>query len=134
MAILREAFETGIKELRKDLTISETTDDVKQKTPLKGFDFEDAVENLLCSIARNHGDVIERTSDKPGLVEKSKKGDFVAIIGGRASSKIVFELKNKHGLSYNEIESELKDAIENRNADYGVLVAHQVNMLPKSVG
>lgn len=134
MCELRNELGNEIQNLRKDLSIDRTEKNIIQKTALKGFIFEDYCEKMLSKIARQQGDILERTSDKVGKVKHSKKGDFVISVGNKSSCKVVFELKDTGSLSVHEVHRMLEESIQNREARFGVLVAKDVSSLPPSVG
>jgi hypothetical protein len=134
MCELRNIILNEIQKLRQDFKIVQAEKDVIGKTALKGFAFEDYFEKLLSKIARQQGDILERTSDRVGKVKLSKKGDFLITIGTKTSRKIVFELKDARSLSVPEIRRTLEESIQNREAQYGVLVARSVSSLPQSIG
>ena len=83
----------AIEKIRKDLGIKEATDTIKEKTVLKGTDFETEIMAALEKIAQNYGDMPDNVSTHPGLLNNSKKGDFVVQLSGR-NKKMVVEAKN----------------------------------------
>ena len=122
-----------ISKLRQEIGIKQNVDEIKSKTTLKGADFEDIVEEVLNKIAKVHGDIVENTTNSVGKVKRSKKGDFVATIS-ETSKKITFEAKDVSSISANEIQKTLGEAIENREASFGVLIVKSVESVPKSIG
>jgi hypothetical protein len=131
---LRTELQGELQKLRTDLGISEAVKEIKEKTPLKGYDFENFCEHILTKIARQSGDILERTSDKVGKVKLSKKGDFVVTVGGKRGAKIVFEVKAVGTFSIPEILRNIDEAIKNREARYGIFLVKNVKSLPESVG
>jgi len=130
---LKSEVQSAISNLRQDLGIKEKEDEIKNRTTLKGADFEDLCQDLLESFAKIFGDIIENTTSMTGKVKRSKKGDFVLTLAD-SSRKITFETKDVGSISANEIRKILDEAIENREASYGVLVAKSVEAVPKSIG
>jgi hypothetical protein len=129
---LKKEMLDAIEKIRKDLGIKEATDSIKEKTVLKGADFETEIMAALEKIAQNYGDVPDNVSTRPGLLKNSKKGDFVVQLSG-SDKKIVLEAKeSKYSLA--KIIEEMDEAIENRGADYGIFVEKYVEDLPDSVG
>ena len=104
-----------------------------EKSSQKGGIFEDACEKKLEWIANIHGDKIERTGNEAGKITGSKKGDFVITLGD-IEKKIVFEMKARETITFPTIQKELNEAMENREAEYGVFIARNIDSLPKSVG
>lgn len=124
-----------IEDLRRDLGIKEAVEEVKAVTPKKGFEFEDLCESLLSDIVRVHvGDELVRTTEVRGRISGSKKGDFVITLGERPDCKIVLETKDRESVTLPEIHKVTEEAIENREAKYGIFVTKWVESLPKSVG
>ena len=81
-----------------------------------------------------HGDKIEATGNTTGLIAGSKKGDHVYTIVD-TGKKIVLEEKD-YGTRQTQpkLESYIKEAIENRGADYGIVVTKRKSAFPESVG
>ena len=80
-----------------------------------------------------HSDMVEKTGDTAGRAGRSKKGDFVATLDG-SGKRIVFEMKDMSSIGPTRIRNELKEAMDNRGAAYGVLIAKSRASLPDSVG
>ena len=133
LQILKQDLDSSLYEIREKLGINTAVEKEKEKGTKKGFDFEDQCEEKLQWIARIHSDKLDRTGDTQGKITASKKGDFVLTLGD-INKKIVFEMKDKDSVSEKYIHSELKEAIENREADYGIFVARGKDSLPDSVG
>lgn len=128
---LRREILEEIKELRDMLSRKEGREEVIDATTLKGFEFEDACEEIL-SGCTGFGESLTRTTEEVGKIPGSKKGDFVIELeNGR---KIVLEVKDWSNISLSKIKDEVREAIENRGADYGIFVSKYVEALPKSVG
>jgi hypothetical protein len=131
---LKSELEHKIEEIKEKLGISEAVEEIKSKTPLKGFDFEDYCQHILSRIARIHGDQLDKTGTKAGKVKLSKKGDFVLTLGHKIGKKIVLELKDGGKFSLNEIQHTMDEAIRNREATYGIFVVKNMESIPESVG
>ena len=97
----------------------------RAKSTAKGSDFEDVVDDLLGSIARGSGDVLERTGTGAGATIASKKGDFVLALNpeacGGADLRIVVECKDRY-VSGRGMRDELREAKTNRDAAVGLVV------------
>jgi hypothetical protein len=64
-------------------------------------------------------EVLNRQSPQFDIILRSKKGDFVVNFGNDVGKKLVIELKDvDKQLSVAEIQEELKEAKQNRNADF----------------
>lgn len=134
LAKLKEEIERQLVELRKDLGLAAQAEEIAEVTPIKGRKFEDDFEEMVCDVARPLGDIVERTTDTPGLVKRSKKGDFVVTISDRPDIKLVFETRDTGTVSLHKVELDMKEALENRGASYGIFVARRIDTLPRSVG
>lgn len=119
--------------LREALGIQEKEVEIKNKTPLKGADFEDDCYEILSDTARVSGDLVEDVTKQAGKIKGCKKGDQVLTISD-CNKKVTFEIKDVASISSNKIQETLTQAIENREAAYGVLVVKNVDSLPKSIG
>ena len=64
-----------------------------EKGSQKGVEFEEYCEEHISSIAQYHGDKLEATGMLTGIIEGSKKGDFVYTIQD-SGKKIVLEMKD----------------------------------------
>ena len=131
---LREEIRSEIARLKVDLKVAEKTVEMEQKTTLKGPIFEDLCEETLGKIAKMNGDKLERTSTITGKIRSSLKGDFVIQLHEN-SKKIVLEVKDVgKKLTYPEIQRYLDEAMENRDAAYGIYLVKNVEALPQSIG
>jgi hypothetical protein len=97
----------------------------RARSAAKGLDYEDLLEELLGNVARGAGDLLDRTSNEPGSVLKSKKGDFVVTIDPALSRgadlRIVVEAKDRP-MSMRAVREELREARENRGAAVALVV------------
>jgi hypothetical protein len=128
---LRESIEKDFEDLRKELALADQEEEIKQRTPEKGFDFEDQVEDILTESTKHTGDLLNKTAEEPGELDGVKTGDFVLDLNGFSSS-IVVEAKDR---SYSEpaVRDEMAEAMENRNADYGLFVSRRRDHLPQKM-
>ena len=113
----------------KDKGREEATD----SSPKRGFKFETYCEDILSKMAEAHSDKLEHTRDEIGELAGRKVGDFVVRCGERS---VVFEAKavTSKRLTTSSIETEIRTAITNRNADYGVFVAESTKAISKDIG
>jgi hypothetical protein len=118
-----------IREVREKITQETAQQEVREKTRLKGFDFEEQLETLLEDVVHQTPNRLKNTSEETGDVSNSKKGDFVLTLEG-TGQRIVVEAKN--GEFSGTIQSEMEEAIENRDADYGIFVASSLAYLPRT--
>lgn len=131
--LLKQDLSQNLSDINKQLGINAAVEVEREKGTQKGIDFEDQCQPKLEWIAQIHSDKLERTGKENGKIANSKKGDFVITLGD-IGKKIVFEMKNKDKITLKDIQIELKEAIENREADYGVFVAKNKDTLPETIG
>ena len=129
--IIRHIGDLGKSVLTEKIQ-TETITAEHQKGPAKGYDFEGWCEDKLARISNIHSDDLEDTSRVPGSISKSKTGDFVIVLGD-LKKRIVFEVKDRGGMSQKTIEDMLEKSIKNRNADYGIFVMKNVESMPPNV-
>ena len=130
MSARLEEMRVEIAQLRSEKEKLADIAAIEDKGTAKGRTYEEAVAEVLDTLASARGDVVEAVGDARG--EGGRKGDFVVAIdacSGPARGKIVFEAKNRK-LSKNEALTELDAAIETRTADYAVLVVSADDKLP----
>lgn len=97
----------------------------------KGRTFEERVHVALDRIAAARGDSAQHVGDEPG-VGGTKKGDVVVEVGaadGPCAGRIVFEVKDEQ-LSKNKAWAELNGAMEERQAEFAVLVVAGEDSIP----
>lgn len=132
---LKEDIMDELKKMREEIAGEEAREEIKERTPLKGEDFEDFCERILGEkVCPSLGDELFRTTDEGGDITDCKKGDFVAKPKDLDGKKIVFEMKSGKINQRKILEEELPEAIENRSADYGILVSKYVENLPNKIG
>jgi hypothetical protein len=135
LCVLKNDIKEVMKEIRDKLEGKKVEEELKEKTTLKGFSFEEVCEQILSDIVKmQQGDELHRTTDEYGLLERSKKGDFVITLGQKSDAKIVLEIKDVGTMSLPDIHRTLDESIENRGAKYGIAVFRFVESLPGSVG
>src|SRR5215208_3887182 len=100
------------------------------RSTAKGRPYEEAVFDAVDAIASARGDDCDAVGDVPG--SGGRKGDvLVGVEGatGPARARIVFEAKNAY-VPKNKALAELEAAMEQRDADYGVWVVPEEELLP----
>jgi len=102
---------------------------VREETRLKGYDFEDQLQEILEGLVHQTPNQVTDTSEDTGSKGDSKKGDFVVTLD-ETGQRIAVEAKN--GAFSGTVESEMEEAIENREADYGIFVASSTAYLPRT--
>lgn len=134
---LKQTLQDQIRSLRdkieEEATAEETEEEIRRKTTLKGDDFEETVKNILSDLVYNTSDEVEYTGDTVGEISGRKVGDFVVTLND-TGQRIVVEAKSDTGYSQRDIKEELADAVENRDADYGIIVFECESYIPNKVG
>lgn len=134
---LKRTLQDQIQDLRDKIesqaAAEETEDELRRRTTLKGDDFEETVENILSNLVYNTSNELEYTGDTIGEINGRKVGDFVITLND-TGQRIVVEAKSDRGYSQRDIKEELADAVENRDADYGIIVFECESYIPDKVG
>jgi len=115
IARLYSDIQDELQELRDKFIEQETRQEVEEKTTIKGKNFEDDLEEILPDIVRK-SDEIRRTGDEHGELDDRFVGDFVVTIG-ETQQNIVIEAKNVSQITKPKLKEELKEGMENRDAD-----------------
>ncbi len=134
MGQIADLLERRISEIR-DLVAEERgrTEEAERGT-MKGFDYEDEIEDALRTCARQMGATVERTSRSSGDIDRAV-GDFVVEFD--TGVRVVVEAKNKRSLSLtggSGILGELDLAMSNRDATVAVCVSKHLDAFPQEVG
>lgn len=130
---LKRTLLDELQAIRETLTEEEVREDIKQRTTLKGDDFEDTVENILEDLAHGSNDQVEYTGETPGELTDRMVGDFVLTLG-ETGQRMVIEAKSDQSYTQPDIKHELTDALENRDADYAIIVFECESYVPNKVG
>ena len=121
-------------ELKEKLGINQAVKSEHERGTQKGVEFEEYCEEHISNIAKHHNDRLEATGNTTGIIPGSKKGDFVYTIED-SGKKIVLEMKDYSSKqSTPKLEAYLNEAIENRGADYAIVVSKKSSSLSKEVG
>ena len=124
----------AIQQLKVELGIGKAVDAEHQKGTQKGVEFEEYCGNIISDIAKVYGDKLEATGNTAGLIDGSKKGDHVYTIED-TGQKIVLEMKDyANPQSVPKLESYMNEAIQNRGAEYGIVVSKRKSGFPQHVG
>ena len=130
---LREYLNRTLAEIRDAINAREAAREAAAKGTQKGRRFEEQCKEGLEEAARPYSDAIDPTGDVSGRAGRSKKGDFVATLDG-SGKRIVFEMKDVERIGPTGVRAELKEAMDNRDAAYGVLVARSRASLTGGIG
>jgi hypothetical protein len=131
---IKDSMTEMLRQLGLDLGISKAVKIEHQKGTQKGIEFEEYCEEIISEIAKHHNDRLENTSKTKGLIKNCEKGDFIYTIQD-SGKKIVIEAKDYNSRqTIPKLEEYMKEAIENRGANYGIVVSKRESGFSKEVG
>ena len=119
-------------ELKERTTADERVAEAEEAGTRKGVGFEDRVHVGLERIAEARGDCAHHTGGEASE-GGGRKGDTVVEVGaasGPCLARIVFEVKDKRNISKQEAWRQLHGALDERSADFAVLVVAGENQVP----
>jgi hypothetical protein len=119
-------------ELKERTDAAERVAEAEEAGTRKGRGFEDRVHEAIERIAAARGDCAHHTGTEASG-GGGRKGDTVVEVGaatGPCLARIVFEAKDKRGLSKQEAWRQLNGALEERSADFAVLVVAGEDQVP----
>lgn len=118
-----------IQDLRDEVKESKGREEERRFSTRKGGDFEDQVESVLNNSLTGPIEKIEHTGSQVGSKGNSKKGDF--LITTEADQYIAIEVKNRTGsMSQSDIGEYLSETLQNREADYAIMVMRNADAVP----
>ena len=131
LSCLRKELMEELGTIQTMITEQVAKKEIVEKTPKKGFVFEDTLERFLSYISKPFGDHVENVSMEKGKLGE-KKGDFVIVINDPVAEgkppKIVVEAKTGSNLALTQkgLLGDLDGAIRNREASFAIGVAKSV--------
>src|SRR5665811_1170997 len=134
LARVTELLDRRFTEIREMLALERGHSQEAERGTMKGFEFEEVVEESLRVAARQMGAMVERTSNESGDLDRIV-GDYVVELASGA--RIVVEAKNKRALALKGekgILAELDLAMANRHAGVAICVSKHPDAFPKEVG
>lgn len=126
---LEQRLKDEIDAIREKLVEEDTRAALRSRTYLKGGDFEDSVQQILNEIVRQTPNNVAFTGDTTGEIGR-EVGDFVVSLADTGQN-IVVEAKTED-YSVQQIKDEMEEAIQNRNAAYGIFVTDTLENLPRT--
>jgi hypothetical protein len=127
-----EALTMELTALRERLGAKEELQAEQLRGTAKGRSFEERVHEVIDEIAGVRDDVAHHVGDLPGET-RGKKGDTVVEIGGAVGpclAKVAFDPKDSSSLTRPKAWEVLNGSLEDRGADYAVLVVAMEENLP----
>ena len=132
---LRKGLQGEFKELRDIIKAKEAKEELIEITTLKGYEFEDACEEILSVFVSKHmGDELERKTHETGEITGSFAGDFLITLRDMPDKKLVLETKDWDTVTQPMTIDNLENAMRNRGAKYGIFVSKYKEALPKKIG
>lgn len=126
---LEQRLKGEIDSIREKIVEQETEAELRSQTYLKGGDFEDTVQQVLEEIVRQIPNNVRFTGDTTGEMGRDV-GDFVVDLADTGQN-IVVEAKTE-SYSTQNIKDEMREALQNRDADYGLFVTDTLENLPRT--
>ena len=117
-------------QVREALARLDTRKKSEARTPRHGIEFEERLGAVLAFESERFGDLLEATGEQTGLIKNCKVGDFVINLGAEsaaAHARVVWEAKDKRGVSLRAALDEIDEARRNRQAQVGVFVFAREN-------
>lgn len=134
VANIQEEIRTEVMQIMTFINRQKGYEEAAKKGTQKGTEFEERCAKPLYEIAKYYSDIVEPTGTSMGEITSSKKGDFVISVGG-TEKRFVMEMKNYSGqLGLKNKLSNLEKSLQNRNADYGVIVSRNRKSLTDEAG
>lgn len=127
------SVKSEITSLREKLVDQQARASERKYDPRKGDEFEDKVEAVLQQNIIGPIDSVERTATIEGTESDNLKGDFVVTTS--SGERIALEVKDRTSdYPATEIDSYLAETLENREADYAVMVLRNTDAPPNKLG
>ena len=135
LGCLRRDLIAELVSLRLEVSRKKGEKEIIQVTTRKGGEFENDLEPIIREVVGEKDDTVERTVNEEGFVRRCKQGDFVVTLNGMPDIKIVIEAKASDRMwSAADVREEMKGAMQNRGARYGIFVARSLSGLQSDLG
>src|SRR3989344_5521101 len=128
---LKEEIFNKIQELRDELIKDKARGELIDKTSLKGGIFEDVVLEAVEDFCSEYEDKVAPVGEISG--KRNKIGDITIDINGDENRRIIIECKDSSSYSYKKTIDEINDAIENRNAKFGIFLFKSQDQVPSAI-
>ena len=128
---LKDELFQKIAELRDEVIKETVRDDVASKTTLKGIKFEHIVLDQVEEICKPYEDVVTFVGDNIG--KRNKIGDINIDINGNEEKRITIECKNSPAYSNKKTTDEINNAINNRDAQFGIFLFKDISQIPSAL-
>jgi len=128
---LKDEIFKKIQDLREELLKEKTKGEIIEKTTLKGGDFEEIVFDSIEDFCSEYEDKVNMVGEKVG--KTNKIGDITIDIDGDEHKRVVIECKDSSSYSHKKTLDEINDAIENRNAKFGIFLFKSLSQVPSAL-
>lgn len=128
---LKDEIFTKIQDLKDEVMKDKAKKEIIEKTTLKGGEFEEQVLEAVEDYCSEYEDSVEPVGEILG--KKSKIGDVSIDIDGNESKRIIIECKDSSAYSYKKTVDEINDAIENRDASFGIFLFKSQSQIPAAL-
>ena len=128
---LKDEIFGKIQELRDELIKEKSKDEIIEKTALKGGKFEEVVLESIEDFCSEYEDKITFVGEDVG--KRNKIGDVTVDIDGNENKRVVIECKDSMAYSHKKTLDEINDAIENRNAKFGIFLFKSQSQIPSAL-
>jgi len=128
---LKEEIFKKIQELRDDLLKEKSKEEIIEKTALKGGNFEEIVLEQIQDFCSEYEDKINFVGEVLGKTNKT--GDITVDINGDENKRVIIECKDSSAYSHKKTLDEINDAIENRNAKFGIFLFKSQAQIPSAL-
>ena len=118
-----------IKDIRDEVLKESAVNIEKQRGTAKGFEFEEEVYSTLQTLASYYENTIELIGEKSGV--GSKKGDVLIELENK--KKVIIECKDSSSYSTKKTIDEINEAIQNRNAVFGIFLFAKRDSMPREL-
>mgnify|MGYP001573711299 CR=1 FL=1 len=128
---LKDEIFKKIQDLRDELLKEKNQGEIIEKTTLKGGKFEEIVLESIEDICSEYEDKVAPVGEKLG--KSNKIGDITIDIEGDENKRVIIECKDSSAYSHKKTLDEINDAIENRNAKFGIFLFKSQSQIPSAL-
>ena len=128
---LKEEIFKKIQELKDEIIKDKAIGEVKEKTTLKGGEFEEVVLEAIEDFCSEYEDKVVYVGENQG--NQNKIGDVAVDIHGDENKRVIIECKDSFSYSHKRTIDEINDAIGNRNAKFGIFLFKSQDQIPTAL-
>ncbi len=128
---LKEEIFKKIQELKDELIKDKIIGEMTDKTTLKGGKFEEVVLESIEDFCSEYEDKVNFVGENLG--KTNKIGDIAIDINGDENKRVIIECKDSSAYSHKKTIDEINDAIENRNAKFGIFLFKSQSQIPSAL-